>query len=538
MENKEITIFVISTGENPNFDDCLKALKRQTVKCKIDIIYGISPMSRAFQEMLNRCQTKYFIQCDEDMILNENAIELMYTRIIESEKNIAMSCFQLKDCHYGINIYGIKIYKYNILKMFPYNFEVISCEMEQIERMKKKGYIWEAVEVVVGEHSPKWTDELIFDRYYDLMEKWKLYKYYWLRDVPQRLLERFIKSPIDNNFYALMGVLSSMSSTEVKNKEKNFSIKNRNYLKVKAWRSFPHQATVYVSSDCNFKCAPCLRQSNESKIEKVPDMMLAPIVAMLDKFPTIKAVCLCGYGEPLLNSNIKWLVEYLINRKITTSMITNGLLLEEKLWLFNPLKPTFISVSLNASDADSHFKITGVNGAFNQVIRGIKSSIRAGIPTYASFICDKNNIDEVPDFIKLSKSLGVKGIYLHNILPHNVETDEKKKEFLNTVLTINEKNIIDSWKKLPGSEIVAKYPIVIELGVQRRNCQFPFTSMAIDGAGSISLCNSVFPCRKENGNILDDGIWWSEYAEGMREQFANEELPWQCRYCFRNFLEE
>ena len=35
-------------------------------------------MSKALQEMINRCKTKYYVEVDEDMILQPNAIELLY----------------------------------------------------------------------------------------------------------------------------------------------------------------------------------------------------------------------------------------------------------------------------------------------------------------------------------------------------------------------------------------------------------------------------------------------------------------------------
>jgi hypothetical protein len=46
----------------------------------------------------------------------------------------------LKDTHLDFNLYGIKGYKHNILKKYPYNLEIISCEVEQVKRFQNDGY--------------------------------------------------------------------------------------------------------------------------------------------------------------------------------------------------------------------------------------------------------------------------------------------------------------------------------------------------------------------------------------------------------------
>lgn len=226
----DLTVFVIQSGNNPNYNDCLQALKNQSVDFSINVIENYSPMSRAFQEMLNRCQTKYFIQCDSDIILDINAIENMYN---EMQKNkISMICFQLKDVHLNFDIFGIKIYDYEIFKKYPYNLKTISCEMEQLNRIEKDGHKWKFDYNIVGKHSPKWTTELIFDRYFDLMKKFKKYKYGWMKNLPVKLLNIYNENKNEINLYALLGCVSGLI-TEDENKEKDTALKNSYYKYLK-----------------------------------------------------------------------------------------------------------------------------------------------------------------------------------------------------------------------------------------------------------------------------------------------------------------
>jgi hypothetical protein len=180
--------------------------------------------------MIDECDTDYYIQVDEDMILYKDSIEIIYDLIKNSDLNISTISHMLKDVHLDFNLHGIKGYKHKILKNYPYNLEIISCEVEQIKRLQNDGYQTLMVEKVVGYHSPKWTPDLIYERYFDLMEKWKNLKYNWLDELPSKLFQILQKDPSDINFYALMGAMNSLLYKEpIRKREKNFTIADENF---------------------------------------------------------------------------------------------------------------------------------------------------------------------------------------------------------------------------------------------------------------------------------------------------------------------
>jgi GR25 family glycosyltransferase involved in LPS biosynthesis len=228
--SKFLTVFIISCGFNPNYEDCKMSLGNQTVKFKLKEVKNISPMSKAFQKMIDDCDTDYYIQVDEDMILQPDSIETIYNSLTSSGSNISTIAHMLKDTHLDFNLYGIKGYKHNILKEYPYNLEIISCEVEQVKRLQNDGYDTLMVEKVIGYHSPKWTPELIYERYFDVIEKWKIFKYNWMSELPSKLLKIFQNNPTEINLYALMGAMSSLSVEEpIRDREKNFQLKDKNF---------------------------------------------------------------------------------------------------------------------------------------------------------------------------------------------------------------------------------------------------------------------------------------------------------------------
>ncbi len=525
----EVTVFIISCGNNPNYQDTLDALRNQTVKIRIDIIKDYYPMSVAFQEMLNRCKTKYYIECDEDMVLNKNAVKIMYEDIKNSEKNISMIAYRLLDVHLNFNLYGVKIYKNEILQKYPYNLECLSCEVEQMDRMKKDRFYCFTDERVVGKHSPKWNDSDIFERYYNLMEKFKEFRYIWMEDLPVRLWNVLKKDMTEKNLYALLGAYTSLIKKDVDGEEKDFNNnKKREFGLMESFFKPPQTATLYMTTQCNYNCEWCRRHVGD--IEAAPDMDIATAKKMVYKFPSIESYCLCGYGEPFMSSNLKYIIEFLKNENKYVGLITNGSLLTTELPKLIKY-PNYISVSINGITPDEHEKITKTK-TFQAVIQGIEKCVNMGIETYVSYICTKESIKFVPQLLTLLNTLKVKTLHLQNLLPHYKE--DREEDFWKTVLQKEDVSLIDELRTLPGAEIIKAYPIPIERNVTRRNCKFPWSTLQVNGNGSISICNSIYPCRAENGNLNDHVVWQNKYCQEFRASILGEQHS-ACKKCFRNW---
>ena len=527
--SNEVTVFVVSCGNNPNFNDCVDALENQTAKIKIDIIKDYYPMSVAFQEMLNRCKTKYYIECDEDMILDNDAVEIMYEDIKKSEAHISMIAYRLLDVHLDFNLYGVKIYKNEILQRYPYNLECLSCEVEQMDRMKKDRFHCFTDERIVGKHSPKWNSADIFERYYNLMEKFKMFRYIWMEDLPIRLFNVLKKDISENNLYALLGAYTSLIKKDIDEEEKDYNNnRKREFGLMESYFKPPTTATLYMTTQCNYECGWCRR--NVGDIEDAPDMDIATAKTLLYKFPSIESICICGYGEPFMSPNLKYIIEFLKNENKFVGLITNGSLLLDRLPLLIKY-PDYISISINGISAEMH-EATTKTKSFDKVLQGIKLCVSKGIETYVSYVCTKESIKKVPQLLELVKSLGVKTLHLQNLLPHFKE--ENDQDFWDLVLQTKDISTIENLKKLPGAEIIKAYPIPIEQGVTRRNCKFPWSTIQVNGNGSISICNSIYPCRSENGNINDHVVWQNAYCQDFRSSILSEQKT-ACTKCFRNW---
>jgi len=218
-----LTVFVQAAGQNPNHADCLTALQNQTVGFVLDIVRDFSPIPAALQEMQNRCKTPYYIGVDEDMILYPDSVEKMFKEMTAAPEMTALMIFLLRDVHLDERIFGVKVYRTAFVRKFPYNQTTTACDSEQADRIKRSECLVDHKYIVMGEHSPKWTCPLIFERYLNLMEKYKQYGYEWIAKVPAKLGQIYRRSPSEINLFALLGAYTSLvSKTPLLLREKDF----------------------------------------------------------------------------------------------------------------------------------------------------------------------------------------------------------------------------------------------------------------------------------------------------------------------------
>jgi hypothetical protein len=209
----KLTVFLLTSHNDINLPNVMDAIKKQTVKFKFEIIENVTPLPAALQEMIKRCSTPYYVQLDEDMVLNYDAIENMYNSI----KNNEFFCrvFPLTENSINQTIYGIKIFNHEVMKRYSYNLDSTSASVELFQLMAKDGLKFKNELTVVGLHSPLWTPETIYNRYYILSKKIKtdigsggygdLHKKF-----KEKLTTEF--NPLD--FWAMMGVVTAKYSTQ------------------------------------------------------------------------------------------------------------------------------------------------------------------------------------------------------------------------------------------------------------------------------------------------------------------------------------
>ncbi len=166
----QTTVYVL-TVDDPAFHSCLDALRKQDGPAfRLDIIRNVSPFSAAAQKMIVDCDTEFFIQVDEDMILHREAVSTMQSLMRRAPADVGMICFHLYDEDRDRPIQGIKIYRTAAMKPLLFR-DVKASEMNLLEQMAERGVRWVLHPDVVGQHGTVYTPETIYRRYKTMYEK-------------------------------------------------------------------------------------------------------------------------------------------------------------------------------------------------------------------------------------------------------------------------------------------------------------------------------------------------------------------------------
>jgi hypothetical protein len=172
-ENIVITIFII-TISGSQLKYCLNSINNldTNISVLVNVIMNISPTSKAYNTMIQRCTTDFFIQLDEDMELFANSIEIISSNL----KNIKSSCYlhyyYLIDEYLGISnppvIIGLKIYNFLIMKNYHIkNFDTIVSSVDQMwhRQINEDGYVSKKFSFPIGYHARKRSSFDILLRY-------------------------------------------------------------------------------------------------------------------------------------------------------------------------------------------------------------------------------------------------------------------------------------------------------------------------------------------------------------------------------------
>ena len=159
-ENINITVFLI-TIEGSQLKYALDSINNLNLSHNIlvNVIMNISPTSKAYNCMIERCDTSFFIQMDEDMEFLNNSIEIINNNL-RSLKKYYVQCYHLIDDYLGINnppvIFGMKVYNNNIMKKYPIqnnNNSISSVDQYWQKQINKDGYSAKMLNIIIGHHA-------------------------------------------------------------------------------------------------------------------------------------------------------------------------------------------------------------------------------------------------------------------------------------------------------------------------------------------------------------------------------------------------
>ena len=200
-------------------------------------------------------------------------------------------------------------------------------------------------------------------------------------------------------------------------------------------RPITQLAKVYIepTSRCNLTCRTCIRNSWEESQGHMSPETWGRVLEGVKALPSRPVIFFGGFGEPLMLPNIAEMVAQAKAVAENVELITNGILLTEKLGreLIEAGLDT-LWVSVDGVTPESYADVR-IGAALPQVLENVQrfSLLRhetARRPEIGiAFVAMRKNIKDLPALIRMGPKLGISRFMVTNVFPY---TEEMCKEML------------------------------------------------------------------------------------------------------------
>ena len=319
----------------------------------------------------------------------------------------------------------------------------------------------------------------------------------------------------------------------------------------------PQSLYVEVTNRCNLKCKACVLY--RGSWESPRDMTLDELIRITDQLPELERIALHGIGEPLLNNDLAAMIRHLKNRDVSVFFNSNGILLEE-----NRQKELIaagldeLRISLDAATAGG-YNIMRNSHQFDRIIKNLRTFVeRTGRSAVSHpklslwFLGTRENIAELPDFIRLAAAIGVGEVYFQRLVyfqegdSYGLAAPEKTlmDSDANTREFVNQSQILAKELKIQFNASGLTTPLA---SVQTdsgdrypwKRCLRPTTLMYVTANGNVLPC-CISPFSTTNygsivlGNVFENNlkeIWHGTKYRQFRKSHQTDIPPRCCRGC-------
>ena len=314
---------------------------------------------------------------------------------------------------------------------------------------------------------------------------------------------------------------------------------------------FPVHIIVQTVTACNLQCEHCFITNYGLEIPdaKTNIMQMDLFKKILERIaPAVKHAEFFQFStfEELLHKHLFEMMDEVlkINKKIQFPIHSNTMLIDddklEKLARY-PISEFTVSLDGMKKETVERFK-TGAN--FEKIIDSLKRVQQ--LPWKATvgvvFVAHKDNIAELPDYVNFVNDMGIKTIFVNNLLSF---TPKFRDKYLYTKEGNPEAELIfkEAIKRVEQNGMTIFMP---GLTPQAKGCSI-VEAVYIDCHGNVSPCDflaestpfELFGETKQGsplrfGNVLEENIldiYRSEKVREFRNHHRHAEIPEPCTHC-------
>jgi radical SAM protein with 4Fe4S-binding SPASM domain len=324
-----------------------------------------------------------------------------------------------------------------------------------------------------------------------------------------------------------------------------------------AYPELPRNLYLEVTNRCNLKCKACILY--KGSWEPPRDITMGELVRITDQLPDLERIALHGIGEPLLHQELPAMIRHLKNRDVTVVFNSNGILLDGRRQAdLIAAGLDELRISLDAASPEGYSAMRNSN-QFDRIIKNLRSFVdrirhhpHSRLKLSLWYLGTLENISELPDFIRLAASIGIREVYLQRLVYFQddrgygaakpvkslMDSDGKSREFVNESQALANRFDI----QFNASGMAAPLESVQTDPSERspwRKCFRPNTLMYITANGNVlPCCISPFSTSDYSsiilGNVFETGleeIWLGSRYQKFRKAHHSASPPKCCRGC-------
>ena len=265
---------------------------------------------------------------------------------------------------------------------------------------------------------------------------------------------------------------------------------------------------------CNLRCPWCYAKDTCYSPNNIMNFETAKKLIDLLVEAKVRKVILIG-GEPTLYPDIFKVLDYCNEKKLKTTLATNGVVFADKniVQRYKEHNVTKISMSIKAFNDDDYKRYTGLND-FSRILQAIKNLVDLDMDFVLSTVISTYSIDNLLEGLTMLKDTGVKKInmsFCYNYDEDGSSIEEYKKSICGNpyVLARKYQSIYFDLKKSMGDckFILSQtlpccvwdqnfLALMIKDQTIARPCQLiNGTGLLFDTEGNLIPCNAMYPIK-------------------------------------------
>lgn len=309
--------------------------------------------------------------------------------------------------------------------------------------------------------------------------------------------------------------------------------------------TYPVHMIIGLTDYCNHKCIFCNTEFATADKSRVHTMDRKILVGFLKqaKEAGLKAVTICGSGEPLIYPEIKELLYELNNMKLDIGIFTNGFKLTKDIRDAILDTCTFVRCSINASNTEEHEIVHQVKNNFEVIVNNVYELVKEKkrrnqkLPTIGTqFVFYEENYRSIVDATKLWKDIGVDYFEIKPLIEGEgssvgikvfpAKNKEEVRYQMQLAKELEDENFL----------VYTKYGQYLNTITENKRKYSKCYGHAIDpnlwSDGNLYLCSNQEHEKDIIGNIYEESfleIWHGEKRKHRIEQIDVSKCPRGCR---------